>query len=74
MIVELVGWLGAICVLWAYFLISSGRTTNKSPFFQWLNLVGAILLIVNTVSLKAYPSAFVNVVWLIIAVIGLLKK
>ena len=74
MIVEIVGWLGAACVIWAYYLISSGKATNKSPFFQWLNLIGAVLLIVNTISLRAYPSAFVNVVWLVIAVVGLVRK
>ncbi len=73
-LINVVGWIGAICVLWAYFLISSGKATNKSAFFQWLNIVGAILLIINTVSLKAYPSAFVNVVWLGIAFVGLVKK
>jgi hypothetical protein len=73
MVIEIIGWIGAVCILWAYYLISSGKVTNKSLFFQWLNFVGAILLIVYTVSLKAYPSAFVNIIWLIIAVVGITK-
>ena len=74
MLIEILGWTGAFAVLWAFYLINSGKATNKSKDYQWLNLVGAILLIINTVYLKAYPSAFVNVVWLIIAAIGLVKK
>lgn len=72
--IEILGWLGAFAVLWAFYLINSGKATHKSKDFQWLNLIGAVFLIVNTVFLKAYPSAFVNVVWLIIAVLGLIKK
>lgn len=71
--IEILGWLGAIAVLWAFYLINSGKAINKSRDYQWLNLIGAVFLIINTVYLKAYPSAFVNVVWLIIAFLGLLK-
>ena len=74
MFIEVLGWLGAVAVLWAFYLINSGKTDNKSKLYQWLNLAGAVFLIVNTVYLKAYPSAFVNIVWLFIAIYGLLKK
>ena len=74
MIVEIIGWVGAFAVLWAFYLINSGKATNTSKLYLWLNVVGAVFLIIFTVCLKAYPSAFVNVVWLIIALIGLLKR
>jgi peptidoglycan/LPS O-acetylase OafA/YrhL len=67
------GWVGAICVLLAYFLISLGKVNNNNMFYHLLNLLGAVLLIYNTVVLKAYPSAFVNVVWTFIAIAGLWK-
>jgi len=73
MILETIGWIGAFCVLWAYFLISTGKVTNKSILFQWFNFIGAFLLIIYTITVKAYPSAFVNLVWLIIAVVGIVK-
>ena len=65
--IEIVGWIGAIEVLVAYFLISSNKVTNKSIFFQVLNLTGAAFLIINTMYMKAYPSSFVNVIWMGIA-------
>jgi len=74
MLIEIIGWIGAACVIWAYYIISSGKSTNKDQIYQWLNLIGAALLIINTISLKAYPSSFVNVVWLVIAVVGLVKN
>jgi hypothetical protein len=73
MVQEVIGWLGAACVLWAYYLISSGKITGESLFFQWINFIGAIMLIVHTLYVEAYPSAFVNIVWLLISIMGLWK-
>ena len=63
-----IGWLGAAAVLYAYHLVSSGRVQGNSIHYQVFNIIGAICLIVNTVHLKAYPSAIVNIVWIVIAV------
>jgi len=72
--IDILGWLGAIAVLAAYLLVSSNKIDSKSVIFQLLNLTGAALLIVNTVALKAYPSAFVNVIWSSIAIYFLMKR
>ena len=45
---------------------------GDSMTFQLLNLVGAIFLIVNTAYYGAYPSAFVNVVWIGIALVTII--
>lgn len=73
-IVEGIGWTGAILVLYAYYLISTDKVVSSSPFFQWLNLVGAICLIIHTLFNHVYPSAFVNVIWTLVAIYGLLKS
>jgi hypothetical protein len=72
--IDILGWIGAIAVLTAYLLVSSNKIDSKSATFQLLNLSGAVLLIVNTVALKAYPSAFVNVIWSGIAIYFLGRK
>ncbi|MFQ5696047.1 MAG: hypothetical protein ACE5HB_08665 [Terriglobia bacterium] len=71
--VDVVGWAGAALLLVAYGLVSARKVTGASAGYQWLNLVGSILLMVNTAFYGAYPSAFVNVVWLVIAVWALRK-
>lgn len=73
-IIDLFGWAGAFEVLLAYFLISLNKIESKSYKYQLLNLTGAIFLIINTLYIKAYPSAFVNVVWVGVALYALLKK
>ncbi|HXA02945.1 MAG TPA: hypothetical protein VNW99_13205 [Cytophagaceae bacterium] len=71
---DILGWIGAIEVLTAYLLVSINKVDGKSITFQLLNLTGAVFLIINTVALKAYPSAFVNVIWSGIAIYFLVKR
>ena len=45
--------------------------------FQFLNLIGAILLIINSIYKQVYPFTFINSVWTVIAVVaivGIVKK
>ena len=72
-LVDIVGWIGAIALLVAYALISARRVEGDSTSYQSLNLVGSALLIVNTVYYRAYPSAFLNLVWGAVAVYAIGK-
>ncbi len=58
-------------VLTAYGLLSMHKLTARSKLYQVLNIAGSICLIVNTFFYNAYPSTFVNIVWLIIAILAL---
>jgi len=62
-LVELVGWLGALLVLGAYILASTGRLSGTSAAFQWMNILGASFFIVNTWWHGAIPSMVLNIVW-----------
>ena len=62
-LVELVGWLGALLVLGAYILVSTGRLSGSSAAFQWMNILGASFFIVNTWWHGAIPSMVLNIVW-----------
>jgi hypothetical protein len=71
--IEVLGWLGSVLVLLAYGLNSYQKLKSDSLWFLVLNFTGAGFLIVYTVIKEAYASAFVNVVWIIIAVIGIIR-
>lgn len=71
--IDITGWVGSVCVLAAYGLISSSKVTAKSKLYQWLNIAGSIFLIINTVFYTSYPSTFVNIVWLTIAIFALIN-
>lgn len=72
LLVDVVGWTGAAALLLAYVLVSTKRIEGDSVAYQFLNLGGAVLLIVNSFYYGAYPSVVVNVVWIGIAVLALM--
>ena len=70
-LVDTIGWIGSLEVIAAYGLNSYQKLRSDSLPFQFLNLTGGIFPIINTVYYCAYPSAFINVVWVIIAAIAI---
>ncbi|MEO1052300.1 MAG: hypothetical protein AAFX87_16830 [Bacteroidota bacterium] len=69
--IDIIGWIGSVEVILAYGLISYHKITAKSIWYQLLNLTGGFFLIINTYYYKAYPSTFINVVWLFIAAVAI---
>lgn len=67
-LIEIVGWLGAAIVVAAYALVSYGRVDGRNPAYQAFNILGALLLTVNSVWHRALPSAATNIIWTVIAV------
>jgi len=70
---EVVGWAGALLILAAYGLLSAGKLDAKSPVYQWLNVVGAVGFILNSGWNGAWPSAALNVVWVGIGAVALVR-
>lgn len=73
MIYEVVGWLGTLGVLLAYFLVSTKKIAPNSKEYQFLNLFGALGIIINSAIHHAIPSVGLNIVWLLIAIYALVK-
>jgi hypothetical protein len=74
MIIDLIGWIGSVMVVLAYALNMYKRMSSDSVWYYLLNIGGSICLIVNTFYHHAIPSMMVNVVWVLIALVGVLKK
>jgi hypothetical protein len=68
--IDLTGWAGALLLLGAYGAVSFHKLRPASLLYQALNAVGSIFLVINTVYYHAYPSAFVNVIWIGIALVA----
>ena len=67
------GWIGAVLILTAYFLVSTRKLTGDATTYQLMNLVGGLLLVINTIYYGAYPSSGVNLVWIGIAAYTMIK-
>ncbi|MFL6725238.1 MAG: hypothetical protein ACJ8FS_01840 [Sphingomicrobium sp.] len=66
--VEIVGWGGAVLILFAYLLLSAGKLTGQSLVYQAMNVLGAAGFVVNGWWHRALPSAVLNILWLGIGV------
>ncbi len=73
MIVDLVGWIGSIQILLAYFLISTHRVTSMNVFYVLLNVAGSSCLLYNTLHYKTYPLATLNLIWFCIGLYALYR-
>lgn len=71
LIIEIVGWSAAGVLLGAYALLSRGRLSGQGSSFQVLNVVGSLLVGINSFVHEAWPSVSVNAVWLVIGIVTL---
>jgi hypothetical protein len=72
-IVNVVGWIGMALLITAYGLVTAGRLHGPGLPFQLMNLVGGGSLMVNSAYYGAWPSAALNVVWVVIGLVGLTR-
>lgn len=74
MLVEILGWIASVLIVGSYTLNITGRLAATSKLYVLANIIGGLFFVVNTYFHKAYPSMFVNIVWVIIAIVMLSKK
>jgi formate hydrogenlyase subunit 3/multisubunit Na+/H+ antiporter MnhD subunit len=72
--IEIVGWIAAALLLSAYVLLTMGKFTSRSKMYQWLNVLAGAGLIVNSGWNGAYPSVFINVVWMAVGLYGVFGR
>lgn len=71
LLVEFIGWVGALLVLAAYLGVSSGRLSGGSVAFQAMNAMGAAFFVLNTWWHGAIPSMVLNIIWSCIGFVAL---
>ena len=69
--VEIIGWVAAVLILGAYGLLTAGKLEAQSRAYQWMNVVGALGILLNSGWNGAIPSAALNVIWMGIGVVAL---
>jgi|688.fasta_scaffold2578285_1 hypothetical protein len=67
------GWIGAFCLIYTYGSLTLGKVSSDSFKYQMTNLVGAMLLGVSSAAIGAWFSVFLNIFWLVVAIVGLSK-
>ena len=74
MSVEIMGWIGSLLIVGSYALNITGKLEATNKWYVWANIIGGFLFIINTYFHQAYPSMFVNIVWVIIAIVMIFKN
>jgi hypothetical protein len=72
-VIDAAGWIGALLIVGAYALVSMERVTSRSDAYQYMNVVGALGVLVNSAVHRAFPSAALNVAWMVIGLYALVK-
>jgi hypothetical protein len=72
-VIEIIGWAAAAMMLSAYVLLTMGRLSSRAPLYQWLNVLSGAGFILNSGWNGAYPSAFINILWMGIGIYGLFR-
>ena len=72
-LINLIGWAGVVLLIIAYGSVSTKRCQGNSTLYQTLNIIGALMLIINSFYFGAYPSVGVNAVWVGIGLFTLIK-
>lgn len=62
-----------LMLVFAYSLVSFSFLKAESFGFQFLNIGGAVGILLNAFWHKAYPSFVLNLIWALIAAISILR-
>lgn len=71
--IQVVGIVGALLLLLAYWGISSGTVFVKSAKYQILNFFGALAVAINAGYFSAYGPLVLNIIWCVLAIRNLAR-
>ena len=69
-LVDIIGLVGVVIILWYYFLLQIGKCSSNSLIFSVANFVGAILILISLVFNWNLSSVVIEVAWLLISLYG----
>jgi predicted ferric reductase len=72
-LIELAGWIGTALILVAYVLSSLGYLHTATISYQLMNLLGALGVGLITYLRRAFQGFVLNLVWAVVALIGLAR-
>lgn len=70
---EIIGWIGMVMILTAYALANFHILSVDSITYQLLNIIGSLGIILVSYLWRNYQPMVLNIVWIIIGVISLVK-
>lgn len=72
-IFQWIGFAGMACIVYAYYLLHADKVEKDDRNYQWLNLIGAILLTISLLVHFNLGSFLIEVFWIAITLYGMIK-
>ena len=72
MFYDIIGWIGMILMVIGYLLLSFNKISNGKTY-QLFNLFGSLFMAIGLFPKNAWFSFALQIVWLLVAVISLIK-
>ena len=67
------GYAGAFLFIISYALLSYGKLKAEHKSYQLMNMLGALLLVINALNILDFPTLIVNGVWFLIGLTALVR-
>lgn len=71
---EQIGWIGFILIVSGYLFVTIKILDVSASRYHLMNLAGALCMVANARHKKSLPLFWLNLVWSLIAIIGLIKN
>jgi hypothetical protein len=68
---DLVGMAGVALILFAYFLLQTGRIDPRGLTYSTANLIGAALITVSLIYDFNFSALLIEVCWMVISLVGI---
>ena len=72
-LVHMCGWAGTFLIVLAYYLVSNNKINADSVTYQWVNLIGALAIVVHVLYQKAWSAVTLEIIWAVIAIGALVR-
>jgi len=73
-LIESLGWIASVLIVGSYALNITGKLPAETKWYVWANIIGGSFFVINTYSHQAYPSMVVNIIWVIIAIVMIMRR
>ena len=71
---DIMGWIGVLLILIAFILTTFGIINATNAIYGILNFVGALGIITSSYAKKDLQPVILNLVWLFVAVVGIIRS
>ena len=68
---DALGTFGVMLIVVSYFLLQVGRVASEDPLYSWLNLIGAIMILISLMYNFNFASFVIEIFWILISLVGL---